>query len=204
MKYKLEQLNCPACGAGIDMDLQGRKAVFCPFCGNQFAVDDGERVYTKNINIRKDIKIHERYTNDAALEKERRKDKESEREHKEFKLTIAAAVIILLASYGNLNADTRKREQEERERREAEQVAIDAGMVRPGQNDQDMVGKNYQVVMEQLKSAGFSDITLIDMDDAGLLKNKKDTVESVTIGGKASFRASDFFEPDAKIVISYH
>ena len=47
---KLQKLDCPACGANINMDVNGRKAVFCPFCGSQFLIDTGETVITKNIN----------------------------------------------------------------------------------------------------------------------------------------------------------
>ena len=47
---KLKKLDCPACGANINLDVNGRKAVFCPFCGSQFLIDTGETVITKNIN----------------------------------------------------------------------------------------------------------------------------------------------------------
>ncbi len=46
MKNKLEQLCCPSCGAGIDMDIKDRKSLFCLFCGSQFTVDDVETIIT--------------------------------------------------------------------------------------------------------------------------------------------------------------
>ena len=67
-----------------------------------------------------------------------------------------------------------------------------------------MKGNKYQAVLEQLDSAGFTNITTIDLDDAGWIINKADTVDSVSIGGDSSFISSDYFEPDAKVIISYH
>ncbi len=39
--------------------------MFCSYCGAQIAIDNGETVNTQNINI------HERYTNDADIEREK-------------------------------------------------------------------------------------------------------------------------------------
>ena len=67
-----------------------------------------------------------------------------------------------------------------------------------------MEGKKYQGIIEQLEESGFVNIKTIDMDDAGLFTNKSDTIESVTIDGDSSFSSSDYFDPNSKIIISYH
>ena len=46
MKYELKKLNCPSCGATIDVDIKDRDTVFCSYCGTQIAIDDGETVVT--------------------------------------------------------------------------------------------------------------------------------------------------------------
>ena len=188
---KLEQLNCPYCGSNIQMSLSGRKAIFCPYCGNQFAVDDGEKVSTKNINI------HKRYTNDAALEKERVRDRENERRHKEDKWIMIGFALFFFMVFATSGFFVLKGEWDNKK-------SAAAGMIRVGQSASDMEGKKYQVIMEQLDSAGFTNITTIDLDDAGWFSNRADTVDSVSIGGNSSFGSREYFDPDTKVVISYH
>ncbi|SCY47492.1 hypothetical protein SAMN02910370_02720 [Lachnospiraceae bacterium XPB1003] len=188
---RLEQLTCPSCGASIQLDLNGKKMFFCPYCGNQFAVDNGDRVYTKNINI------HKRYTNDADVEKWIVKDRENEREHKLEKGIWIGIAVFLAYYFISTGVLIWKDDDEEKE-------SINAGMIQVGQSYNDLEGKKYQAVEAILDSAGFTNITTIDLDDAGWFKNKADTVESVTIGGDSYFSSSDYFYPDEKIIISYH
>lgn len=191
MEIQLNGLVCPSCGAGINMNLNGRTTVFCPYCGIQIAVNDGSTTINHNINI------NERYTNDAAVEMEHRIDKENERQHKERK----RALIVFVAFYAFLlGVGFYFATEEERETRKS----IRAGMIQAGQSSSEMEGKNYNAVLEQLEAAGFTEIKTIDLDDAGWFKNKSDTVDSVSIGGDTSFEDTDFFEPDAKVVITYH
>ena len=85
------------------MDIKGRKTLFCPFCGNQFSIDDGNRTITNNINISAkhshDIRLSARYTDDAAVEKERRKSKENEQLVLLVAVTMIGAIIILIISF---------------------------------------------------------------------------------------------------------
>ena len=66
-------------------------------------------------------------------------------------------------------------------------------------------GENYQKVIEQLKSAGFRNIsTEIQYDIiTGWLSNDGD-VEMITINGEKKFSAGDQYRADAEIVITYH
>ena len=36
----ISAISCPSCGASLDMDLQDREFVFCPYCGQQIAITD--------------------------------------------------------------------------------------------------------------------------------------------------------------------
>lgn len=198
----IQKICCPSCGAGIDEDIIVSKNVFCPYCGTWFHIDSGERIYTKNINI------HKRYTDDAAVERERRLDRESEREYvrreserknavKSEALTmillIAAIVgLLMFSAVMNICSDVK------------DSFAYRSGKIQVGQCASDMEGENYKAVKEQLKSAGFTNITVVDLDNAGIFRNRKDTVDSVSIGGKTSFSSSTFFDPDSKVVIAYH
>ena len=198
----IQKICCPSCGAGIDEDIIVSKNVFCQYCGTWFHIDNGERLYTKN------IKIHKRYTDDAAVERERRLDHESEREFarsesvrkssaKTEVLTmilpfLAIVMLLMLSAVMNVCADVK------------DSFAYRSGKIQVGQCADDMEGENYKVVKEQLKSVGFTNITVVDLDNAGIFRNKKDTVDSVSIGGKTSFSSGTFFDPDVKVVIAYH
>lgn len=188
---KLEKLCCPSCGAAIEVNVKGHKTIFCPYCGSQLSEEDADRTYTHNINI------NERYTDDAAVERERRKDRENEREHKESKWMTIGFVLFFLVGIAFLYFRPLKEDWDK-------QRAIDAGMIQIGISSEDMAGKKYKGVEAQLSAAGFTNIITVDLDDAGLLTKRADTIDSVSIDGDSSFRASDFFDPSSKIIISFH
>lgn len=189
MKYT--KLCCPSCGAGISIDVKGQKVLYCPYCGSQFLIDDADVTVKKNITIKKT------YINEAALEKEKRRERENHREYKEFIYFTTACFLLVLIGLGSLvlmdlNGKRNK------------QKAIDAGMIQVGQSASELEGQKYQGVMQILESAGFTNIDIVDLDDAGWFTNKADTVAKITIGGNSSFEASTYFDPDTKIIISYH
>lgn len=68
----------------------------------------------------------------------------------------------------------------------------------------DFEDKNYESVVAHFEAAGFTNIELIDLDDLGIAFWNNGKVESVSIGGDTSFDSSDYFSPDAKVIISYH
>lgn len=186
----LKQMKCPSCGAGIAVDLMGRSTAFCPYCGSQFSVDDGVTRAEYHYSYNHTTSYHKRYTDDAAIEKERRKDREDARDHRVIMLLIG---VLLLFSFGHMLYEDAK-----------EQKKIDSGMIQVGQSAEDLEGKDYHAVVAQLESAGFKNITTIDLDDSIILIRPADTIESVTIGGKADFYSDQYFDPDVPIVISYH
>lgn len=196
---KLNKISCPDCGANISLAIEGQSYVFCPYCGNHFAIDDGNRTITRNYNTNynSDISYHETYTDDAAIEKEKRIDRENERNHRLLVLMLLVACMLFFIPMFVLWIDEHKAEQEKKK-------AIEAGMIEVGQSSSDMEGRDYKVVIEQLKSAGFTDITTVDLDDSGWFTKKRGTVESVTIAGDSSFSSNACFYPTAKIVVSYH
>ena len=65
-------------------------------------------------------------------------------------------------------------------------------------------GKNYQDVVEQFESLGFTNInTQIASVKPGLF-DKNDTVEHILIAGKTKFTAEDYFNKDSSITIYYY
>lgn len=74
-----------------------------------------------------------------------------------------------------------------------------------GTKSSSFVSMNYQDAVTKLKKRGFTNITAEPIDDliTGWL-TKEYSVEEVSIDGTTSFRDSDRFPADAKIVIRYH
>lgn len=187
---KIHKLNCPNCNGILDMKIaENASSLFCPYCGQQFMLDDEKKEYTinKNINIKKSI--HNRYTDDAEVIKAMNKDKGDKRRYLMilvcFAISIGMAVVPSLIM--NMN-----------EKKAVSEGKISAGFYR------DLIGKDYETVEAHFESAGFTNIELIDLDDAGLAIWKNEKVETISVGGDTSFDSTDFFDKDTKVVISYH
>ena len=74
--------------------------------------------------------------------------------------------------------------------------------IKTGVSSEDLKGKQYQDVIEQLKNQGF--IYVEAQEDGWNLFQASGTVKSVTIDGKTDFTATDEFKENAKIVIYYY
>lgn len=61
---KMYQLNCPACGATVEIE-QDRKSIFCYYCGSKIYLDDGvKRVeITKKLTTIKHIPMRQKLGN---------------------------------------------------------------------------------------------------------------------------------------------
>ena len=73
-----------------------------------------------------------------------------------------------------------------------------------GLSPADMIGKNYKIVMEQLKKNGFTNVKT-DVDAAifsGLFRSGE--VKEVTIEGRSDFTDESVYYPDAIIIITYY
>jgi hypothetical protein len=72
-------------------------------------------------------------------------------------------------------------------------------------SSKDLEGSDYQEVISQLQSAGFTNIDTAVLDDliTGWL-TKDGEVESVDVGGNTTFSSGAKYEPDVTIVVTYH
>lgn len=185
---KVKRLKCPECGANLDIE-EGRSFCFCQYCGCKIMLDDEKQEYTinKNININKNV--HKRYTNDAEVIKANNIEKENKRSWIAlivyFAILIGIPVVLSLVMIINENAA----------RNEGK---ISAGFYR------DLLDEDYKTVEAHFKAAGFSNIELIDLNDSGIAFWNDGKVETISIGGDISFDSTDFYDPDTKVVISYH
>lgn len=67
------------------------------------------------------------------------------------------------------------------------------------------VGQEYSVIKNEFSSAGFSNVTLEKIEDLKITDAEKvNTVETVSVGGKADFTKGQEFSGSDKVIIRYH
>ena len=186
---KAKKITCPYCSAGIGADTIGRDFVFCNYCGQKILLDDEKIEVTINKNINVNKTIHKRYTDDAEVIKAKNKEKEDKRGW-------IAIVVCLIISLGIPFGMLAKFEIDEK-------VAKNEGKVSAGYY-RDLVGEDNKTVKAHFEAAGFTNIELIDLDDSGLMFWNEGKVETISVGGDTNFESTDWFEPDVKVIISYH
>ena len=186
---KTKTLKCPSCGASIDVDIQGRDSVFCSYCGQQIQLDDEKQefTYNKNVNITKTT--HKRYTDDADVIRAQTEAKKDKNDLITFAAIMGAFALIAALCLGV-------------------PALIKAGNETSGNISAgyygDLVGEDYKTVEAHFRAAGFTNIELIDLDDAGIAFWNEGKVETISVGGDTAFDSLDFFDPNTKVVISYH
>lgn len=70
---KLQALKCPNCDGILNMDVEKKDFIFCPYCGQKFMLDDEKKEYTinKNININKNVTHTNQTYNEADVIREK-------------------------------------------------------------------------------------------------------------------------------------
>ena len=61
-----------------------------------------------------------------------------------------------------------------------------------------------QEIETLLTNAGFTNIELIDLEDAGIAFWLDGKVKTISVGSNTAFGSDDWFTPDTKVIISYH
>ncbi len=191
---KLQNLRCPNCTGKLDINIDGKEYIFCPYCGDQFYIGGEKREYTinKNISINKVSKETRHYIDEAEVIRASTADRESKNSWKWFIGLIAFFAAIAAFCFFMAGTEDRAAAKAEKE-----------GKISAGKYE-DYEGEDYAAVVEQLKSFGFTNISCVDLDDSGVLFWRDGKVESVSIEGDTTFYSSDYFYPDVVIVITYH
>lgn len=183
---KLHKLTCPNCNGTMDVEIAaGTSSVFCPYCGQKFLLDDEKKEYTINKNININKTNHIRYTDDADTIRAKNEANEDKRNAKLILIPFIIAALLLGGLFLNKSINQM-------------QGKINAGYYR------DLVGKDYKSVEAHFKAAGFTNIELVDLNDAGITFWKDEKVDTISVGGKTDFDSINWFFPDTKVIISYH
>ena len=179
---RIIELTCPNCKGSLEMKISDvTKSAYCPYCGQRFLIDDEKKEYTININ--------RKITDEAAILREVNNDKKDKRDSRQIFIILGVLLIIpvLILSILFFNNSINQ-----------SQGKINAGYYK------DLIGKDYEVVEAHFEAAGFTNIELVDLDDAGLAFWIEGKVDTITVGGNTSFETIDWFDPSTKVVISYH
>ncbi len=191
---KLQAFRCPECNASLKLE-DTRKFCFCEYCGCKILIDDekSENTTTTNINISKSITNTTHIIDEAKITKEILADKRDKRKTLSdyFGLIIYFAlmlsILLGLALYSGITKS----------------IAKSDGKIQAGSYS-DLIGEDYRTVEAHFESAGFTNIELIELKDSGIAVWKKGQVSKISIGGVTDFDSTDWFDPDTKVVISYH
>lgn len=153
-------------------------------------IDEDTYVYSNSHNKKNNENFESKNTN-RGIKKEQTEPEDSKK-HNDIKWAFLLMILPLIIGLGMIA----KFEVEE-------WVAKGQGKISAGYY-QDLVGEDYKAVEAHFEAAGFTHITLIDLNDSGILFWKKDKVKMISIAGNNSFDTTDWFEPDDEVVITYH
>ena len=193
---KLVQISCPNCNGSLTVD-ENSRIVNCQYCGAQLFLDDGTVRVEKTIRYYDEARIREAETKrDLGYRKILSEENENDRSLvflvKYVLLMMVMSLVISVGMWGweQFN-DTKAKIMQTR------------GWVSVGDSE-DIEGVKYKGIVKRLKKLGFTDIQLVDLHDAGILKNHNSTIERITINGDSHFSENDYFDPSSKVVITYH
>jgi DNA-directed RNA polymerase subunit RPC12/RpoP len=187
---KLRVLKCPECRANLEIE-EDRTMCYCQYCGCKIILDDEKQETTinKNINVKKSITHTKRHIDDADVIRAKSEATEDSRDFKQSLIYLGILLLIPIVFFAGSYLN--------------DSIAHSEGKISAGYY-RDLVGKNYEIVEAHFEAAGFTDIELIDLNDAGIRFWNDGKVEIISVGGDTSFDSTDWFLPDTKVVISYH
>ena len=90
------------------------------------------------------------------------------------------------------------------EEKKREQELKDPNNIVMPMSSKSLIGEDYEDVIQQLKSIGFTNITSqVSYKKPGFFDGNNE-VEHILIGGKMSFTTDDYFKKDDRIIIYYY
>lgn len=193
---KMISFECPKCKANLKIEAD-KKMAFCLYCGHQIYLDD-EVKRSEHIERKiDDARIKEAETKKVLKLKELEYKERTDKREKKYSAFLL--LFLFLISIGLIFVGTWFDKQSAKEAARMEsQGYLSAG------NYYDYTEKNYEAVKAQLTALGFTNIENIELDDVWAISSKKNTVDTISINGNSSFKKSDYFMPDAKVIITYH
>ena len=218
MAVKFTSVKCPECGANLPIE-EGREKMFCSYCGTQIIMtNENEHTY-RHVDAA-DVKRAETeqlvYLKELELE-ERENERSRKSRRTAFAIAGCLAIIgalseiivpenllgmgaIVVAMWIALFALISKDDKKKKVRR-----VISPSEVKITENMCSCQGKNFNGVVAQFRSAGFSNVQAVPLCDLNIFTAKKNgQVESVSINGDDDFDEGDIFQKKDSVIITYH
>ena len=218
----MRKLECPGCGANLELKEDNRDFAFCEYCGAKITFDD----FRSTHHYVDEARLVEAETEQMVKKKQIEWAEKQEQENKEkrslkIKLTIIFVAVCLVSfliaiptnslffyslagismlvgmfvlesDYFDLNKDISN-------------PISDVGKIRVPDEISGYWNKNYIVIKSMFKKASFTNINCVPLNDltTGLLV-KPGTVSSITIDGTSVTSGGAAFLPGAEVIITYH
>lgn len=216
MAVSFTSVKCPECGAAFQIE-DGRDICFCTYCGNKILItNENEHIYRTVDEARvKEAEAEER----IRLKELEIEERENAQERKSKAISYAVAGIVVLISaficlfsesagivgvcigvYIAVFTYVKDNNSKKKKRRyvNSDEIVIDEKLLYYRE-------KNFNNVVQMFRSAGFSYVNAIPMDDLNFItQGKNGQVEMVTIDGNEYFEEGDIFKKNAPVLITYH
>ena len=227
MSVKLIAVKCPECGATLNIE-EDRTQAFCTYCGTKVLVhNENEHIY-RNIDEAGIARAKtERIVKEKQMEfAERRWIAQENRRKNRVKLALALGtigVLMMIIGYmgGHASGDS---DSGLYMLAMVGMLVLEAAafVAMSGKDEEDSDSiysdtatlpdlawnyerKDYKAVETVLRSAGFTNIRCVPLNDLSFgVLYKPGMVESLTINGKDNISPNKKYSKDAQIVISYH
>lgn len=228
MAYKLISVKCPDCGQTLSIE-ENRTQAFCSYCGakvlisneNEYIMHQVDEAGIQKAETERQIRLKE-------LELQEQREAHGRKQRKTLTviwliISIILLVIIIPMMAGSEDGFTNgfmmlfylgcpiigggaylifKWLPE----KETEKIIARQGGIRFPNELTPFSEKKYQPLEEILRSAGFTNITCVNLHDLNILtaimNNEK--IEKITVNGKPITSGGKMYMADAPIVITYH
>lgn len=172
---------CPNCGASLEISDQ-IDVFFCTYCGVKIYSGDKNR-------IKAQLKVKEM---DYGLEVLKEKNKNDKMAYIFAILFCLIMLPFLLLMFWGMDNSDKVNEK------------LNSGKIQLKQDNLDLIGENYEDVVEVLEDTGFTNIKTVETDREVPKNCKPGDVERILIGGGDDFYSGDYFEPDIPIRVYYY
>lgn len=218
----MRKLECPSCGANLELKEDNRDFAFCEFCGAKIMLDD----YRSTHHIVDEARLKEAETEQMIKLKqlewaEKHEEENARKRQLKTKITIVLAIVagcsfllafttdlmffyyvLAIVFFGGifiLENDYFDIDEKN------ESAVADIGKIKMPEEIDEYWTESYIVIKNAFKRAGFTNIKCIPLNDlsTGLL-TKPNTVSSITIDGTPYDGERMAYSPHAEIIITYH
>ncbi len=215
----LIQMKCPSCGASLEVG-EDREFTFCQYCGTRILIND-ENKFTYRCIDDADVKRAETERMVQLKEMELEEKKQGGRK---ALIVLWAVATVLLFVVGIIMVSTGPKDKNDpgymliilgmcvgmwgglfaiNKNKDKRKSHIQNGVIITSAIE-NAKGRNYEALIAMLRSAGFSNITCVPMNDLNFLTARKNgQVDSLVIDGDDDINEGDIFSTNAAITITY-